>query len=171
MFSAESHMKIICGFWWFHDRLNIWLSTCTSGYLPTSTLCVPSGIVYSMDWEDPLEKGMATHSSILAWRIPGMGKPGGLPSMGSHRVGHNWNDLAAAAAAAAALGLSCDIQDLWSSLRHNESLVAACKLFVPGQNLVPQLGMELRTFALGEQSLSHWTTREVPCAPLLGNRE
>ena len=36
-----------------------------------------------------LEKEMATHSSILAWRIPGMGEPGGLPSMGSHRVGHD----------------------------------------------------------------------------------
>ena len=40
---------------------------------------------------------MATHSSILAWRIPGTGEPGGLPSMGSHRVGHDWSDLAAAA--------------------------------------------------------------------------
>ena len=46
-----------------------------------------------------LEKEMATHSSVLAWRIPGRGEPGGLPSMGSHRVGHDWNDLAAAAAA------------------------------------------------------------------------
>ena len=46
-----------------------------------------------------LEKEMATHSSVLAWRIPGMGEPGGLPSMGSHRVGHDWSDLAAAAAA------------------------------------------------------------------------
>ena len=36
-----------------------------------------------------LEKEMATHSSVLAWRIPGMGVPGGLPSMGSHRVGHD----------------------------------------------------------------------------------
>ena len=45
-----------------------------------------------------LEKEMATHSSVLAWRIPGMGEPGGLPSMGSHRVGHDWSDLAAAAA-------------------------------------------------------------------------
>ena len=44
-----------------------------------------------------LEKEMATHSSVLAWRIPGTGEPGGLPSMGSHRVGHNWSDLAAAA--------------------------------------------------------------------------
>ena len=39
---------------------------------------------------------MATHSSVLAWRIPGMGDPGGLPSMGSHRAGHDWGDLAAA---------------------------------------------------------------------------
>ena len=46
-----------------------------------------------------LEKEMATHSSILAWRIPGMGEPGGLLSMGSHRVGHDWSDLATAAAA------------------------------------------------------------------------
>ena len=44
-----------------------------------------------------LEKEMATHSSVLAWRIPGMGEHGGLPSMGSHRVGHDWSDLAAAA--------------------------------------------------------------------------
>ena len=41
---------------------------------------------------------MAPHSSTLAWRIPGMGEPGGLLSMGSHRVGHDWSDLAAAAA-------------------------------------------------------------------------
>ena len=44
-----------------------------------------------------LEKEMATHSSDLAWKIPGTGEPGGLPSMGSHRVGYNWSDLAAAA--------------------------------------------------------------------------
>ena len=41
---------------------------------------------------------MATHSSVLAWRIPGTGEPGGLPSMGLHRVGHDWSDLAVAAA-------------------------------------------------------------------------
>ena len=44
-----------------------------------------------------LEREMATHSSVLAWRIPGTGEPGGLPSMGPHRVGHDWSDLAAAA--------------------------------------------------------------------------
>ena len=43
-----------------------------------------------------LKKEMATHSSVLAWRIPGTGEPGGLLSMGSHRVGHDWSDLAAA---------------------------------------------------------------------------
>ena len=55
------------------------------------------------NWSDlacmrALEKEMATHSSIFAWRIPGTEEPSGLPSMGSYRVGHNWSDLAAAAA-------------------------------------------------------------------------
>ena len=45
-----------------------------------------------------LEKEMATHSSVLAWRIPGTGEPGGLLSMGSHRVRHDWSDLAVAVA-------------------------------------------------------------------------
>ena len=53
-----------------------------------------------------LVKEMATHSSVPAWRIPGTGEPGGLLSMGSHRVGHDWSDLAAAVAAAAAWGKS-----------------------------------------------------------------
>ena len=46
---------------------------------------------------DALEKEMAAHSSVLAWRTPGTGDPGGLPSMGSHRVGHDYSNLAAAA--------------------------------------------------------------------------
>ena len=45
--------------------------------------------VQSLGWEDPLEKEMATHSSVLAWRIPWMEEPGGLQSMGSQRVGHD----------------------------------------------------------------------------------
>ena len=49
-------------------------------------------------WSCTMEMAMAPHSSVLAWRIPGTGEPGGLPSMGSHRVGHDWSDLAAAAA-------------------------------------------------------------------------
>ena len=45
-----------------------------------------------LGWEDPLEKGMATHSRILAWRIPWTEEPGGLQSMGSQRVGHDCSD-------------------------------------------------------------------------------
>ena len=45
--------------------------------------------VGSLNWDDPLKKEMATHSSVLAWRIPGTGEPGGLLSMGSHRIGHD----------------------------------------------------------------------------------
>ena len=47
-----------------------------------------------MDWKDSLEKEIATHSSILAWRIPWTGEPGGLHSMGSQRVRHDWSNLA-----------------------------------------------------------------------------
>ena len=45
--------------------------------------------VQSLSWEDPLEKGMATHSSIPAWKIPWTEEPGGLQSMGSQRAGHD----------------------------------------------------------------------------------
>ena len=87
----------------------------------------------SIDWSDlacmrALEKEMATYSSILAWRIPGTAEPGGLPSMGSHRVGRDWSDLAAAAAAATAavpthksqllnLGKFYELADLTDSLK------------------------------------------------------
>ena len=46
-------------------------------------------LVRSLGWEDPLEKGMATHSSFLAWRIPWTEEPGGQQSMGPQRVGHD----------------------------------------------------------------------------------
>ena len=52
---------------------------------------------------------MATHFSVLAWRIPGTGEPGGLLSMGSHKIGHDWSDLAAAAAAAAVICVSVSL--------------------------------------------------------------
>ena len=51
-------------------------------------------LVCSLDQEDPLEEGIATHSSILAWRIPQTKEPGGLRSIGSQRVGHDLSDLA-----------------------------------------------------------------------------
>ena len=50
--------------------------------------------VQYLGWEDPLEKGMATHSRILAWRIPQREETGGLQSIGSQRVGHDRSDLA-----------------------------------------------------------------------------
>ena len=58
-----------------------------------------------------LEKAMAPHSSVLAWRIPGEAEPGGLPSLGSHRVGHDWSDLAAAAGTIDGSGIA-----LWQPL-------------------------------------------------------
>jgi len=62
-----------------------------------------------------LEKEMATHSSVLAWRIPGMGEPGGLPSVGSNRVGHNWSNLAAAAASVELILIMSSINPYYSS--------------------------------------------------------
>ena len=62
---------------------------------------------------------MATHSSVLAWRIPGAGEPGGLPSLGSHRVGHDLSDLAAAAGAISEKSVPHVLQFLvisWQSL-------------------------------------------------------
>ena len=50
--------------------------------------------VRSLGWEDLLEEGMATHSSILSWRLPWTEEPGGLQSVGWHRAGHDWSDLA-----------------------------------------------------------------------------
>ena len=71
------------GVWWatVHGVAKSW--TRLSDFTFTSHFCA-------------LEKEMATHSSVLAWRIPGTGEPGGLPSLGSHRVGHDWSDSAAA---------------------------------------------------------------------------
>jgi len=63
-----------------------------------------------------LEKEMATHSSVPAWRIPGMQEPGGLLSMGSHRVGHDGSDLAAAAVAMFITALFT-IAKIWKQLK------------------------------------------------------
>ena len=52
------------------------------------------GSLFFVSLNTTMEKEMATHSSALVWRIPGTGEPGGLPSMGSHSVGHDWSDLA-----------------------------------------------------------------------------
>ena len=80
---------------------------------------------------------MATHSSVLAWRIPGTGEPGGLPSMGSHRVGHDWSDLAAAAAAGWSQGVvSVELPMQQDEKRRNRSPVQSIfSLGTPSGNL------------------------------------
>ena len=68
-----------------------------------------------------LEKEMTTHSSVLAWRIPGTGEPGGLPSMGSHRVGHDRSDLAAFFK----LSLPCPVRTTYHSVKHSPYFLTA----------------------------------------------
>ena len=70
-----------------------------------------------------LEKEMATHSTILAWRIPGTGELGGLPSMESHRVGHDWSDLATVSSAKPT---PLRIWDLWAISKHLSVAGSVC---------------------------------------------
>ena len=80
-----------------------------------------------------LEKEMATHSSVLAWRIPGTGEPSGLPSMGSHRVGHDWSDLAAAVCSSSKTwnfpGPCKDWKATGHKVRHNWSYKGCRKVY------------------------------------------
>ena len=94
-----------------------------------------------------VEKEIATYSSVLAWRIPGMGKPGGLLSMGLHRVGHVWSDLAAAAGSSVH---GSSRQEYWNGLPFTS----------PGD--LPDPGIKLRSPALQADS---WPTelQAKPC--------
>ena len=78
---------------------------------------------------------MATHSSVLAWRIPGAGEPGGLPSMGSHRVRYDWGILAAAAAAI--------MHTSW--LKHCRGLITN-----PQNRQLPKVGKQWSSFVCQE---------------------
>ena len=73
---------------------------------------------------------MATHSSVLAWRIPGTEEPGGLPSMGSHRVGHDWSDLAAAAVWILRKENGQSHVFTWWRLRREEEMIKLAKQIV-----------------------------------------
>ena len=76
---------------WRRDRLPTPVFLGFPGGLDGKIYACNSGDLGSVPGlEDPLQEGVATHSSILAWRIPWTEEPGGLPSMGSHRVGHDW---------------------------------------------------------------------------------
>ena len=120
---------------WLSSFLTLYWRKCT--FLTALLYRITSGLCILLNWSMSLllcqyhtilvtlalkcvEKEKATHSSILAWRIPGTGEPGGLPSMGLHRVGHDWSDLAAAAAAVA---LKC-------SLKSGELMPPALFLFL-----------------------------------------
>ena len=70
--------------------ISIWYWASLVAQLVKSLPAIWETCVQSLGWEDPLEKGMVTHSSILAWKILGTEEPGGLHSMGSKRIGHDW---------------------------------------------------------------------------------
>ena len=85
-----------------------------------------------------LEKEMATHSSVLAWRIPGAGEPGGLPSTGSYRVGHDWSDAATA-----------------SSVNSKEP-ACQCRRYKRHMGLIPESGRSLEEGMATHSSILAW---------------
>ena len=113
-----------------------------------------------------LEKEMAPHSSVLAWRIPGTGEPGGLPSMGSHRVRHDWSDLAAAAyltlfdpmdsSPPAPHQLLCP----WSTQGQNPGV----GIHFPLQGTFPNQGLNLGLLNCRQTTV--WATEEAPFHPI-----
>ena len=125
-----------------------------------------------------LEKEMATHSSVLAWRIPGMGEPGGLLSMGSHRVGHDWSDLVAAAASIWVFSES--VSSHFSKAAHSAlfyyyyclRLFSCVVVFVAVVCPVSLQDLNCSSprdwtvlLAVKAWSLNHWTTSKFPSAP------
>ena len=96
--------------------------------------------VQSLGQKDPLAEGMATHSSILGWKIPWTEEPGGLQSMESWRVGHNWA-IKYTWVFIATCGLSCPEACGILSCLTSDQVCVPCS---------------------GRQTLNHWTTREVP---------
>ena len=104
--------------------------SCLGNSLDRGAWCVPAhgSQRVGQDQATNTEKEMATHSSVFAWRIPGAGEPGGLPSMGSHRVGHDWNDLAAAGQLTLSLTLIAD--SLCCIAETNITLCSNCMLII-----------------------------------------
>ena len=97
LFMTDWSAPLLC---WLFDglRSTLGISLEQQGFLVAQTVKNPPAVqetqVWSLGWEDPPEKGMATHSSILAWRISRTEEPGWLQSMGSQRVGHDWANSA-----------------------------------------------------------------------------
>ena len=86
--------------WWCHPTSSSSLTPfCPQSFLPGGQMvknlpAMQETWVWSLGWEDPLEKGMATYSSILSWKIPQTEEPGRLQSIGMHRDAHAWSNLA-----------------------------------------------------------------------------
>ena len=123
---------------------------------------------------------MVTHSSVLAWRIPGTAEPGGLPSMGSHRVGHYWSDLAAAAAhtfiywccclVAKSCSTLCHPMDFspWGSSVHGILQARILEwVAMPCSNVSSQPMNWAHALRISRRTLYHWATSE----PLSTNYE
>ena len=89
--SKMRKIYLLANFWWIKYEYTAWASQIA---LVVKNLPANTGDVRALGQEDPSEKGMATHSGILPWRIPWMEGPGGLQSTGSQRVGHDWSNLA-----------------------------------------------------------------------------
>ena len=108
-----------------------------------------------------LEKEMATHSSVLAWRIPGTEEPGGLPSMGSHRVGHDWCNLAAAAAYfLALLPYFCSSNLLFEAWSIENRLLLLLLLSCFSHVLlyvIPEMAAHQASPSLGFSRQEHWS--------------
>ena len=107
---------------------------------------------------------MATHSSVLAWRIPGTGEPGGLPSMGSHRVGPDWSDLAAAAAAGLPVPNPSQHQGLSDSM--DMSLSNLRELVMDREVWCAAIGWSQSRTRLSDWTELNWTELRSPCFPL-----
>ena len=106
-----------------------------------------------------LEKEMATHSSVLPWRIPGTGESRGLPSMGSHRVGHDWSNLAAAAVCfEAERGLA--VSGFFPGLKKNHFSLETVQL----PNKYPSDSMDMSLSKLQELVMD----REASCPAIYG---
>ena len=140
--------------------------------------------VRSLGWEDPLEEGMATHFSILAWRIPWTEEPGGLQSMQVQRAGHDWETFIhffIVPCTGPSLWYACSwLQPVdfslvavhgFSSCSLQASLVVPCGFLVavcgfscPAARgiLVPWQGVKPTSPFIGRQILNHWASNEVP---------
>ena len=120
-----------------------------------SCCCLVVKLCLTLLWPHKLlEKEMATHSGVLAWRISGMGEPGGLPSLGSQRVRHDWSDLAAAAAAAAA---NCSLQ---GSSVHGISQARILELIAISFSRGSSPPRDWTCISwIGRQIFYHWATR------------